>query len=82
MIKATGTGPNGRKLLLIGLSFANLERFKQQPLDTFIRIDGAEMGLDFDVTIISGRTEADMADLVSNALTPDAKVYVDPRLKS
>lgn len=82
MIKATGTGPNGRKLLLIGLSFANLERFRQQPLDTYITIDGREMGLDFDVTLISGETEAAMADLVANALTPDAKVHVDPRLKS
>jgi hypothetical protein len=82
MIKALGTDSHGRKLLLLGLSFANLERFKQQPLDTFIRIAGAEMGLDFDVMLISGATEADMAAVVSNALTPDAKVHVDDRLKS
>jgi hypothetical protein len=82
MIKATGTGPDGRPLLVLGLSFGNLDRFRQQPLDTFIRIEGAEMGLSHDVMIISGRTEADMADLVSKALTPDAKVHIDPRLKS
>lgn len=81
MIKATGIGPNGRPLLVIGLSFGNLERLRKGPLDDYIPIDGAEMGLSHDIMIISGRTEADMAELVSKALTPDAKVYVDPRLK-
>lgn len=81
MIKATGIGPNGRPLLVIGLSFGNLERLRKGPLDDYIPIDGQEMGIPFDVMIISGRTEADMAELVSKALTPDAKVYVDPRLK-
>jgi hypothetical protein len=82
VIKALGQDQHGRKLLLLGLSFANLDRFKQQPLDTFIRINGREMGLDFDVMLISGATEADMATVVSYALTPDAKVHVDDRLKS
>jgi hypothetical protein len=82
MIKATGRGQNGKSLLVIGLSFANLDRLRAGPLDDYIPIDGAELGLSHDILIISGRTEADMADLVSQALTPDAKVHVDPRLKS
>lgn len=82
MIKATGLGPTGERLLVIGLSFANLDRLRAGPLDDYIPIKGSEMGLPFDVMIISGRTEADMADLVGRALTPDAKVHVDPRLKS
>jgi hypothetical protein len=44
MIKATGT-LNGRKTLMIGLSFGNLDRFRAEPDDTFIKIDGKEMGL-------------------------------------
>lgn len=82
MIKATGVGPNGRPLLVIGLSWGNLDRLRAGPLDDYIPINGQEMDIPFDVMIISGKTEADMADLMKNALTPDAKVHVDDRLKS
>jgi hypothetical protein len=82
MIKATGKGPNGRDTLFIGLSFGNLDKFRDGPLDSYIKISGAEMGIPFDVMLFSGRTEADMADLVSKGLMPDAKVVIDDRLKS
>lgn len=82
MIKATGVGPNGRPLLVIGLSWGNLDRLRAGPLDDYIPINGQEMDIPFDVMIISGKTEADMADLMKDALTPDAKVHVSDRLKS
>jgi len=80
MIKATTTGPNGRKMLLIGLSFGNLDRFREQPGDTFIKIDGSEIGLPIDVMIFSGETEADLAALVP--VGPETKVNISDRLKS
>jgi hypothetical protein len=52
---------------MVGLSFANLDRFLASPLDTHIIIDGREMGLPFDVVIFSGRTEEQMADVLQKA---------------
>jgi hypothetical protein len=62
MIKATGKQANGRNVLFIGLSFANLERFRESPMNTFIPINGVEIGLPFDVIVFSGKTEKEMAD--------------------
>jgi hypothetical protein len=82
MIKATATLPDGRTLLMIGLSFGNLDKFRRDPGDTYIRIDGKEMGLPLDVLVFSGQTEAHMQTLVQGFIGPDTKVHVDPKLKS
>lgn len=82
MIKATGKGPNGRDTLFVGLSFGNLDKFRAGPLDSHITIHGAELGLPFDVMIFSGRTEAEMADLLANGFGPDTKVHVSDRSKN
>jgi hypothetical protein len=82
MIKATGKGPDGRDTLFIGLSFGNLDRFRAGPLDSHIQIDGRELGLSHDVWIFSGRTEAEMADLLANGAGPDTKVHVSDRSKN
>lgn len=79
MMKATGT-VNGRNTLFIGLSFGNLDKFRTEPGDTYIRISGKEMGLPMDVLIFSGKTEADLADMIP--VGPDTKVYISDRLKS
>lgn len=81
MIKATGEF-QGRKTLFVGLSFGNLDRFRAAPLDTFIKIEGQETGLPFDVMIFSGRTEAEMADLMAQGFGPDTKVHVTDRSKN
>lgn len=82
MIKATGKGPTGTDTLFIGLSFGNLDRFRADPLDSYIVIKGAEMGLPFDVMIFSGRTEAEMLEMLSQGLAPDAKVNITDRAKN
>jgi hypothetical protein len=79
MIKAIAHGANGRKILVLGLSFGDL---REAPGDTFIRVvDGKEMGLDMDVMIISGETEAHMAETLAG-IGPDTKVHVSPRSRS
>jgi hypothetical protein len=45
-------------------------------------IDGKEMGLDMDVMIISGETEAHLAETLAGGIGPRTKVYVSPRSKS
>lgn len=74
MLKATAT-LNGRRVLIVGLSFKNLDKFRAEPGDTFIKIDGAAMGLPIDVIISFGETEA-MGKL------PNTIVHVDEKLKS
>ena len=81
MIKAT-FDKDGRTVLLLGLSFKNLDKFRAEPLDTFIRIDGREMDLPIDVMIISGETEAHMAETIKDSIGPVTKVHVSPRSRS
>ena len=80
MIKATTKTPDGRTLLLVGLSFGNLDRFRAEPGDTFIRIEGKEMELPIDIVIFSGETEAHMQTML--AITEKTIVHIDPKLKS
>lgn len=81
MIKAIVT-EGDRKLLMLGLSHRNLDKFRDGPLDSFIRIDGKEMGIPFDVLIFSGKTEADMQTMMGAVIGPETTVHIDPRLKS
>lgn len=80
MIKAMATGPDGKKLLVLGLSFANLDKFRAEPGDTFIKISGTEVGLPVDIMIISGETEAHLASYMP--VGPDTKVITSNRLKN
>jgi hypothetical protein len=75
VIKATAT-INGRKTLVLGLSFGNLDRFRAEPEDTYIKVDGRELGLPIDVLVISGETEASIAALLSAGIGPGTKVVI------
>lgn len=81
MIKAMMTDEAGRKVLAIGLSFGNLAKFTAAPMDTFVKIDGKEMGLPVDVLIFSGETEQEMARYFADKIGPDTRVHIDPRLR-
>ena len=73
MIKALITHTDGRpSVMMLGLSFRNLNEFREHPLDTFIPIKGAQFGLPFDVIIFSGETEADMEEMVRKIGEPAA----------
>jgi hypothetical protein len=82
MIKAIATGPDGKTLLMIGLSYGNLNKFRAQPGDTYIKILGSEVGLPVDVVIFSGETEAHCADTLKGGFGPDTKVFTSDRLKN
>lgn len=81
MIKATAT-QGDRTIMVIGLSFKNLDKFRSEPGETFIRIDGKEMGLPVDVLIFSGETEAHCAESLNGTIGPDTKIHIDPKLRS
>ena len=67
MIKAMIVSGSKRALML-GLSFGNLDILRQQPLDTFITVDGAPIGINCDIILFSGETEADMERLLKHDL--------------
>lgn len=81
MIKFTAQG-HERPLFGIGLSFGNLDKFRAQPGDTFIKIEGPEIDLPFDVIIFSGRTEAELAEMMMQFIGPDTKLHIAEKLKS
>jgi hypothetical protein len=82
MIKAAAKGIDGRELLILGLTFANLKKFQEAPLDTYIKIDGKELGLNVDVTIFSCQTEAHGAELMKEFINANTKVTTSDRLKN
>lgn len=47
-----GNPPN--QLLMIGLSYGNLDELRSKPDDSYIRMSGADTGLGIDVVISSG----------------------------
>jgi hypothetical protein len=81
MIKATVKGSDGRELLVIGLSFGNLDKFRAMPGDTYIKIDGREIGLSVDIMIFSGETEAHCAETLKEFIGPATRTNVSDRLK-
>jgi hypothetical protein len=82
VIKATAMLPDGRRLLMIGLSIDNLDKLRAAPLETMIRIDGREMGLGIDVLVFSGRTEGELGHALTKLTGPGSTVHIDPKLKT
>jgi len=65
MLKGVGE-QNGRKVLIFGLSYVNLERLKDgKPIQVF----GEEMGIPYNVVIFAGETEQAMAEVVAGPET-------------
>jgi len=84
MLKASVQGKDGRHLLVIGLTFANLDYLRRTPGDGFIKVDGRPLGIDVDIMIFSGNNEAALADIITKAdgIGPSTRVVIDPKLKS
>lgn len=83
MIKAAAKSADGKDVLLIGLSHANLDRLRADGLNGGIRIEATD---DWPVTIFitAGTTEREIADAMIGAdlIGPETKVTIDPKLKS
>src|SRR5215471_1550737 len=47
-------GEPPKQFLVLGLSFGNIDKFKAQPADTYIRVNGSEFNLPTDVILYSG----------------------------
>jgi hypothetical protein len=73
---------DGRTVVMLGLSFGNLDKFRAKPGDTYIRIDGKEMDLPIDIMLFSGETEMKLMEMVASFIGPDTKLNIDSKLKS
>lgn len=82
MLKTSVTSRDGRKLLVVGLSFKNLDEFRAKPGDTYIKIDGRPLDIAEDVLIFSGETEAHLAQTLEHFLGPETQVSTSDRLKN
>ena len=82
MLKATIINKAGRRELLLGLTFQNLDRLRKHPGDDHIKIDGTLLGLPMDVLIFSCRDEAHGAEILAPGIDERTKVRVDPSLKN
>lgn len=82
MIKASFKGRDGHGMLIVGLSFLNLDTLRAAPGDTYIKIDGRELGLTSDVMIFAGETEAECAETIKEFVGPETKTTVSRRLKN
>lgn len=72
MIKATGVDGEGKKIVIFGLSFENIERLKAGDP---ISIDLAEMGMEGRAYIFAGPDEAVMQAWLTPAFGPETKIY-------
>ncbi len=82
MMKARIKGPDG-DIVLLGLSFANLDRLRADGMKGFINIKATDIGgAPFDIMITAAATEADMATMLAEFIGPDTKVHIDEKLKS
>lgn len=74
MIKARGTAPDGRPVLVLGLSHDNLDRLRAGQPITF---DAKPYGYDGEILIFAGKTEKAMADALI-AGNPGLEPQADP----
>jgi hypothetical protein len=83
MLKASIIGDDGKHLMILGLSFNNLDELRQKPCGTYIIVKGDEIGVPgIEVMIFSGRTEQEMSHYMTDFIHPKkTKVKIDPRLK-
>jgi hypothetical protein len=76
MIKATGN-INGRPVIMLGLSRANLNKFMNEMGDTYILIKREQIGIEHDIMIFSGETEQAMAEMMKGGIGPDTLIHKD-----
>ena len=84
MVKMVGTQENGTQVVMLGLSWANLDRLRADGLKGFMNIRGVDIGVPVDIIITAAETEHEIADLLirEGFVGPDTKVNISDKLKS
>lgn len=72
----------GRRTVILGLSHNNLDRLRADGLEGHMKIDGTELGIDFDILITAAVDERAMIEAFADGITGGTKVRIDKRFKS
>lgn len=82
MIKASATGKDGRTIVILGLSHANLDKLRADGTNGFIKVIGNDIDIgDIDIIITAGETEAHLTEVLGEFIGPETKTVVAKRLK-
>jgi len=81
MIKAVAIGDDGKTIITLGLSFANLDKLRADALDGFIKITGKDIGVPVDILIFAGESEAVLTEFMKDYIGPDTVLHVSGKLK-
>jgi hypothetical protein len=71
-----------KPVVILDLSWANLDQLRQDGLGAAIKIDGNQLGLGADVWITAAATEQQMMDLFAAGVGPETVLHIDKRFKS
>lgn len=82
MIKAIAHGKDGTTIVVLGLSFANLDRMRASPGDDYMKVKGADIGLPIDILLFADETEAHLAQKIQSLIGPQTKVTTSDKLKN
>lgn len=74
MIRAKCDQTSGVPLLLLGLTFRDLDLMREAPGDDHIVIRGADLGLPMDLVIFAGQDDQALFKLVKGGISPDTKL--------
>lgn len=78
MIKAKGIS-NGRPVIVLGLAEENIKRLKDNDP---ILVHGKDIGIDFDISIFYGQTNADLVKALKPITDKDTKVHVGSQTRA
>jgi hypothetical protein len=80
-IRFKGTMTDGRTLVGIGITEANVKRLKDgEPI--VVRAESVGLEPPVDIVIIYGKTLDDLSNMLAPMLGPETKIEIDPLLKA
>jgi hypothetical protein len=82
MMKVSASWKNGRRLVMLGLSHANLDRLRKDGLRGYIEIKAEELHIGCDIIITAAETEQVMMEAFAQLIGEGTEVKIDERLKS
>jgi hypothetical protein len=79
MMKAILVNPDGTRVVLLGLSHANLDRLRSMGLSGYIEIKAADMDIPHDILITAAETEQVLLEAFAGGIGPNTKVHIDKK---
>ena len=75
MIKGIAEDANGRKLLIVGLAWSDLDALRASLAKGSIMVEGGDLGLPLDVMILAGKDDVQIDGVLTEALGHVTTMY-------